>query len=86
MLLVVDILGIERGVVKKYLHAIRARLFQAAHRPVVKQVTQTSRPGLVVSGFSYARSNPAFLARRLDQGNPHWGSSRMALAWGVSTL
>src|SRR5579862_7628446 len=45
------------------------------------------RPGPVLSYpvFSYASSSPAFLARRLDAGSPHSGSSRMAVACGVRT-
>src|SRR6266513_719824 len=45
------------------------------------------RPGPVLSYpvFSYASSRPAFFARRLEAGNPHSGSSRIALACGVRT-
>ena len=51
VLLVIDVLGIKRGVVEENLDAVGPRFLQSARRPVIEQVRQPAGAGLVVPGF-----------------------------------
>src|SRR5208282_3451801 len=62
VLLVVSFFWIKRRVVEQNLDAIRARLFQAAHRPMIQQVAQASGSGLVVAGL-FIRQQQAGILR-----------------------
>ena len=61
MLLIVHFLGIERSVIKQNLHAVRARLFQPPRRPVIQQISQPPRPGLVVTRLFISQQQPRIL-------------------------
>ncbi len=51
MLLIVYVLGIERGVVEQNLDAVGARFFQASDGPVIQQVGQAAGSIGVISSF-----------------------------------
>ena len=73
MLLVVDFLAVEWSVVEQDLDAISASFLQTADRPVVEQIRQASRAGLVIAGFLVGEQQASILGAPLGGGQAPFG-------------
>ena len=65
--------GIERRVVEQNLHAVGAGFFQAARGPVIEQVAEAARAGLVVAGLFIGEQQAGILGAALGGGQSPLG-------------
>ena len=73
MLRVIDVLGIERRVIKQDLDAIRARFFQAASRPQIQQIAKAAGASLVISSLLVREQQSGILRAALGGGQSPFG-------------
>ena len=84
---VVDFGRIKRRVVEQNFDAVGAGGDEALHGPIRKQIGQAAGARVVVAAVLIGEQQAGmFMARAFAAGRPYSGSSRMALACGVSAL
>src|SRR5207302_5478476 len=68
MFFVVDVLGIERRVIKQDLDAVSAGFFQTPHGPMVEQIAKAAGPGFVISSLLVREQQASVLGAPLGRG------------------